>query len=261
MPRAVGHAIGRAVAAEGEVGCADGADRPAALARGEVEQRAGLGAHHIRDDRLRGEQRPERQPLGEDMRAPGRGAARRRGGGRAPSARETEPVHFADDGVARDADFLSDLGAGEPGVEVGSEHGHAFCGPGAPRIVAGDFGGHGGLVKPVGAARLGRRQGEVAPTRTPALKTEMPPLRPTAQIDALASCLGAVPHPRRRTLSPSWSIECRGSARLPGPARLTGLEGWSARGRAGRRANFLAESSVPRFDSRCKGYNAIITAL
>jgi hypothetical protein len=36
---------------------------------------------------------------------------------------------------------------------------------------------------------LGRRQGEVAPTRKIALQIEMPPLRPTAQIDALASCL------------------------------------------------------------------------
>jgi len=36
----------------------------------------------------------------------------------------------------------------------------------------------GGLVT-VGAAMLGRRQGEVAPTRKVALKIEMPPLRPT----------------------------------------------------------------------------------
>jgi len=86
---------------------------------------------------------------------------------------------------------------------------------------------------------LGRRQGEVAPTREVALKIEMPPLRPTGAKPtlwhpALTSC-------RIRAaglLSPSWSIECRGSALKPGPARLTRLEGWSARGRAGRRAKF-----------------------
>ena len=68
MPCAVGHAIGCAVAAEVEVGRADGTDRPAALARREIEQRAGLGAHYIRHHRLGGEQRLERESLGEDVR-------------------------------------------------------------------------------------------------------------------------------------------------------------------------------------------------
>ena len=144
MPCAVGHAIGRAVAAEVEIGRADGADRPAAFAGGEIEQRAGLGANHIRHHGFGGEERLEREPLGEDLRPPGRrrraGSAR---GGGAPATRKSEPVHLADDGIARDADFLSNLCAGETGVEIGSEYGHAFGGPGAPRIIAGDIGGHG----------------------------------------------------------------------------------------------------------------------
>ena len=72
MPGAVRNAIGCAVAAEVEVGRADGTDRPAALACREIEQRAGLRAHHIRHHRLGGEQRLERDTLGEDVRAPGR---------------------------------------------------------------------------------------------------------------------------------------------------------------------------------------------
>jgi len=100
MACAVGHAIGRAVAAEVEIGRADGPDRPAALARGEIEQRAGLRAQNVRYHRLGGEQRLEREPLGEDVRSPGRRRAGSSGSGDAPAARETEPVHFADDGIA-----------------------------------------------------------------------------------------------------------------------------------------------------------------
>ena len=86
MARAVGHAIGRAVAAEVEIGRADGADRPAAFAGGEIEQRAGLRAHHIRHHGFGGEERLQREPLGEDMRPSRRRRARRPGRGGAPAA-------------------------------------------------------------------------------------------------------------------------------------------------------------------------------
>ena len=86
MAGAVGHAIGRAVAAEVEIGLADGADRPAAFAGGEVEQRAGLGAHHIRHHGFGREKRLEREPLGEDLRPSRRRRARRPGRGGAPAA-------------------------------------------------------------------------------------------------------------------------------------------------------------------------------
>ena len=51
---------------------------------------------------------------------------------------------------------------------------------------------------------LGRRQGEVAPTRKVALKIEMPPLRPTGAKPTLGHpAFRVVPHPRRRTFEPA----------------------------------------------------------
>ena len=92
---------------------------------------------------------------------------------------------------------------------------------------------------------LGRRQGEVAPTRKVALKIEMRPTGRPRKTDALASWPGRRAAFAPPDFGPSWSIECRGFALWPGPARLTF---WRAGQRAGGLAderNFLAESSVP----------------
>jgi len=67
---------------------------------------------------------------------------------------------------------------------------------------------------------LGRRQGEVAPTRRSRCRSSCRPSGRPRKSTLWLSASRVVPHPRRRTLSPSWSIECRGSALGPGPARL-----------------------------------------
>ena len=85
---------------------------------------------------------------------------------------------------------------------------------------------------------LGRRQGEVAPTRKVALKIEMRPTGRPRKTDALASS------PGRRAASAPPDFEPVMVDRMPRSRPLARsrafdlLEGWSARGRAGRRAKF-----------------------
>ncbi len=75
MARAIGHPIDRGIAAEREVDGAGAADGPAAFARGQVQQRAGIGTDDVVGDRLGREQRPEQRSLGQDLRPPHRHVA------------------------------------------------------------------------------------------------------------------------------------------------------------------------------------------
>src|SRR5215470_20344578 len=108
---------------------------------------------------------------------------------------------------------------------------------------------------PVDAARLGRRQDEVARTRTPRCDRMSGP-RLITQIGAAGIYLPGTPS-RIRAIG----LRTRHTDRCQRPARFDSKESLQRVGPVGRRAKTLAESRVPRFDSRGKGYNAIIIRL
>jgi len=154
---AIGHAsvagtVGKSsncvVPAKRKSGDAAVAHRPAAVARGEFEQRAGPGAFDIGG---RGDicwvcigGAAGRSTVGEDQSQKltlrrGRRTSRARpvfacGSRHKPrpgsAGRQAEPVNFADDGVAADADLGGDLAAAQTCSDVGSELFDPFWGPG-----------------------------------------------------------------------------------------------------------------------------------
>jgi hypothetical protein len=165
---AVGKSSNRVVPAKRKSGGVAVAHRPAARARGKLEQRAGPGAF---DGRGRGDigrvciggavrrstisedqsqkltlRRERRTPCARRVFACGSRREPRHG----PTGCQAKPVNFADDGVAADADLGGDLAAAQTCRDAGSELFDPLWGPSCD--------GHNGLVAP--RPVLGRRGGE-----------------------------------------------------------------------------------------------------
>ena len=129
----------RLIAAIGEIGRARIADRPAAFARREVEERAALHALHrhrfaclAADAGRRRKHQAQKLALRRGPRLPGawRAGTRRR---RGPPRRQAETMDLADDGVTGDADLSGDLAAGQTGGDAVAE---LFDPLGGPRGVS-----------------------------------------------------------------------------------------------------------------------------
>jgi len=135
MADAVSEAGDRVIAAEQKIRRRRIADRPAALMRVDIDQRAGMRAdnHHARHDLIErnlGVSKPQQPPLRRSPRVPrARRAVRTRARTRGPPRRKAEPMNFADHRIARDADCGGDLAAGHAAADAAAQLLDAFSGP------------------------------------------------------------------------------------------------------------------------------------
>jgi hypothetical protein len=139
MAEAISETLDRLIAAEQKVRARRIADRPAALAVGDIDERARMQArdhaieHHLFAERRARKSEPQQMALGG---TPRMASARRavcctRSHTRGSLPRQTEPMNFADHGITAHPDSGADFAAGHARGEAALELRDAFRRPGA----------------------------------------------------------------------------------------------------------------------------------